>query len=197
MKALKNIQFSILILFIIFTNCTHKDVNELSICYVDHDVYLKMNPNADAQLPPIYELHFKIKNVSNEAKVFIACHSSFDNTLSEFFLIDTVQKIKIPLYTGDRYIIKPDEEYNIDADIRIKDFKNYFKLPNDFFDNKIDFLNDKKKLDKLLINMLNSSVIKYKQDTSDVLQYRLLDKDVQKLKNKNLILVKKARHIKL
>jgi len=198
MKLFKNIRFLILVLFILFISCTQKNTDEITIEYSGYDVYLKMNPNADAELPPIYDLHFKIKNISNQTKVFIARHSSFDNnTSSELFLIDTVQNVKIPLYTGSIHIMKPEKEYDVYADIRIKDFKHYFKLPDDFFDGKIDFSDDKKKLDKLLINMLNSSVIQYKQDTSDVLQYRLFDKSVQKLKSKNLILVKKFPNEKL
>ncbi|PIF32736.1 hypothetical protein CLU81_3290 [Flavobacterium sp. 9] len=197
MKLFKNIQFSILVLFIIFISCTRINADEISIEYLGHDVYLKMNPNVDAELPPIYHLHFKIKNVSNETKVFIARSNSFDNKLSQLFLIDTLQKIKMPIYTGSIHIMKPNKEYDIDAAINIKDFKHYFKLSNDFFDNKIDFSNDKILLDRLLINMVNSSVINYKQDTSDVFQYRLLDKDVEKLKNENLILVKKSPQIKL
>jgi hypothetical protein len=196
MEISKNIQFLILALCIIFIGCTDKKTDEINIDYVDHDIYVKMNPNADAQLPPIYELHFKIKNISNETKVFIARNTSFDNKLSELFLRDTIQKIKIPLYTGSVHIMKPNKEYDIYADIDIKDFKKYFKLPDTFFDKKFDFSNDKLLLERLLVNMINSSIIQYKQDTSDVFQYRLFDKDVQKLKNQNLILVNKYPYIK-
>ena len=196
MEISKNIQFLILALCIIFIGCTDKKTDEINIDYVDHDIYVKMNPNADAQLPPIYELHFKIKNISNETKVFIARNTSFDNKLSELFLRDTIQKIKIPLYTGSVHIMKPNKEYDIYADIDIKDFKKCFKLPDTFFDKKFDFSNDKLLLERLLVNMINSSIIQYKQDTSDVFQYRLFDKDVQKLKNQNLILVNKYPYIK-
>jgi hypothetical protein len=196
MEISKNIQFLILALCIIFIGCTDKKTDEINIDYVDHDIYVKMNPNADAQLPPIYELHFKIKNISNETKVFIARNTSFDNKLSELFLRDTIQKIKIPLYTGSVHIMKPNKEYDIYADIDIKDFKKYFKLPDTFFDKKFDFSNDKLLLERLLVNIINSSIIQYKQDTSDVFQYRLFDKDVQKLKNQNLILVNKYPYIK-
>lgn len=190
MKAFKNIGFLIVILFI---GCTPKNTDEVIIDYLDYDVYVKMSPYADAVGPPIYHLHFKIKNVSNETKVFISQSSSFDEGFSELILNDTVQKIKIPLYTGDRHIMKPNKEYDIDATIDIKDFKDYFKLSNTFFDEKLDFSNDKKLLEKLFVNMMNSSIIKYKQDTSDVFQYRIFDEEVQKLKNKNWILVNKAR----
>lgn len=196
MEISKNIQFLILALCTIFIGCTNKKTDEINIDYVDHEIYVKMNPNADAQFPPIYELHFKIKNVSNETKVFIARNTSFDNKLSELFLRDTMQKIKIPLYTGSVHIMKPNKEYDIYADIDIKDFKKYFKLPDTFFDRKLDFSNDKLLLERLLVNMINSSIIQYKQDTSDVFQYRLFDKDVQKLKNQNLILVNKYPYIK-
>lgn len=196
MKIFK-IQFPFLALFLLFISCVDKNNEEVVIRYLDHSVYVKMNPNADAKMPPIYHIHFKIKNVSNQTKVFFARGNSFDKSPSEFFLIDTLQKIKIPLYTGSIHIMKPNKEYDIYTDVEIRDLKSYFKLPETFFDTRIDFSSDKILLEKLLVNMINSSTIHYKQDTSDVYQYRLFDKDVRELKNNNWILVSKPAYIDL
>ena len=194
MKIIKEMSFRNLFLigqFFLICGCQSKQSSDdLGITYSGYKVYLNENHNYDSERPPIFYLNFTIKNLTTEYKVFITKSDKYDDTKSKFYLFDTVKKVEIPLYCSDKSILEPDSNLKIDARIEIKEFKEYFNLPDSFFD-KIDFTNDSKKLERDFKAMINRSIIFYKQESSDVYQYKILDSRVKPLKKDEKIRIYK------
>lgn len=183
-------------LFLICGCQSKQPPEELEIVYTGHKLYLKKNIRCDSSLPPIIYLSFTIENLSGEDKVFISKANKYDHTESRLYLFDTIKKVEIPIYCSDKSILLPNSKLKIDARIEIKEYKQYFNLSDIFFD-KINFTNDSKKLERAFKAMINRSIFFYKQEPSDVYQYKLLDNNVKPLKSDKKIRIDKPISINL
>ncbi|MBS7252786.1 hypothetical protein [Flavobacterium branchiicola] len=185
-----------LILFIILltlSSCSnHELTDETEIFFIKYSLYLKSNPDSDSSLPPSYDITFKFRNGSKKDIVFTSKANKYDKTKSSLYLLDTLQNAIIPIYSGSRNIVKQNSSCEIDASINIRDYKKYFNLKDTFF-NKIDYMSDKLLLDKIFVDMMNRSIIIYEQDSSDIGQYKMLNKNVTPIQKDKIIKIQKER----
>jgi len=172
---------------LLLVSCKKEDVKEdVVISYKGFDFYLKAPKGSDAPHPPIIHLNFVIKNLSNHEKLFTCKANSFDKTKSTMYILDTVKNKMIPLYSKTINSIQPNDSIKMKGDIDLNELKNYFDLSDNFFE-KQDFTNDKEILKKLYLNMLNSSVIIYIPDSTDLRSYKLDDKNLTNFRNNSII----------
>jgi hypothetical protein len=179
----------LVLLIILFFSCKKEDSNEeLTIRYKDFNVYLKAPKGSDAPSPPIFFLNFSVKNLSNGEKIFTSKGNSYDRTKSIMYVLDTLQKKIIPLYSRSINSIQPQDSIKITGDIDVREFKDYFALSDEFL-HKSDFGSDKEKLEKLCSEMLKRSVIIYIPDSTDLRSYKIDDKNVTNFRNNSIIKV--------
>ncbi|TDX13998.1 hypothetical protein [Flavobacterium sp. S87F.05.LMB.W.Kidney.N] len=186
----KNKLIIIALIFLFYSCKNKKTTNEIEIVLTKYSIYLKSSSDSDSDLPPYYDIAFDLKNNSEQDLVFISQANKYDKTKSSLYLLDTLQNTIIPIYSGSRSIVKHNSSCEIDASINIRDYKKYFNLKDTFF-NKFDYTSDKLLLDKIFLDMMNRSVIFYKQDSSDVEQYKMLNKNVIPLKKDKIIKIRK------
>jgi hypothetical protein len=157
--------------------------DELYIKFIGHRYYLKAIDNTDSELPPSLFLKFNITNNTNSDKIFFCRADKFDYLKTRMYILDTIQKSKIELFSSDIQIIKSKENIEIEAKINIRSNVCIFNLDKSFF-KKFDFTGDKKKLDDILISIKKNSVVIYSQDTSDLSYFRLQNPKIKPLKKK-------------
>lgn len=176
---------------LLLLSCKKEDVKEdVIISYKSFDFYLKAPMGSDSPPPPIVHLNFIIKNLSNHEKLFTCKANSFDKTKSTMYILDTVKNQMIPLYSRTIKSIQPNDSIKMIGDINLNEFKKKIGLSDNFFE-KQDFTNDEEILQKYCLNMLNSSVILYIPDSTDLRSYKLNDKNLTNFRNNSIIKIVK------
>ncbi|MCD0464983.1 hypothetical protein [Flavobacterium sp. ENC] len=170
----KNTLIYLLLLFIF--SC-QKEEGFYNMNLVKAETYLKDKTHGGAYDTPSIILTFKFQNNTNNYTFFSTKQSNDDKrNLSHLYLLDTLKNQVIEIYSGDRPVIKPKTNIDVEGIIEIRDFKNYFELDDNFL-NKKDFSKDEKLIEAKVNKLLNNSIILYVQDSSDIESFLFFNRD--------------------
>ena len=132
---MKTNKLFLLFLFIIMSCSDTKEFDqkyELDLKKVE--LYLN-DSNGEGDLPPQVYFRFELKNNSNKRIFFSSKKSSFDkNTYSRLYLLDTLKKKILNIYSGSMPFIDKNTSDSINGEISFRDHKDYFNLEDTFLE---------------------------------------------------------------
>ncbi|OYQ52572.1 hypothetical protein [Flavobacterium aurantiibacter] len=167
-------------IFLCFASCKNQNDQELLIHYQSYQLYLSLPENADAKSPPILNLAFKVKNLTDREVFFASKGNEYDDIKSKLYLLDTLNNKKYLFYSNNINFLKPNEEITIIGTLEIREHKNLFGLDEAFF-NKLNFKKDSLLLSQKAANLINRCEMYYCQEKSDIQFFKLQNENVTSL----------------